>query len=214
MPCVMLAVECSAVNFLETTSGLMARRVGEVVESNSASFLAQCYHVEGAPSLGALVRTNSPDIYGVVSDITTEPLDSARPVLARGESAESEEEVRRLHPQLDRLLTSRFRVLIAGSDTEGQIRQSLPPLPPRVHSFVYRCSPAEVERFTTRLDLLRLLLESREPHADEVVSACLRHAATAQGDAQSFLRRACQSLALELASDVARLNAILLRVAP
>lgn len=209
-------------NVLAASGELMARRVGEVVESNSASFLAQCYQVEGAPVLGALVRTQSPDIYGVVSSITTEPLDSARPVLARGENAASEEEVLRLYPQLNRLLTSRFRVLIAGydtrrdtgHDTESEIRQSLPPLPPRVHSFVYVCSPAEIERFTARLDLLRLLLESRESHADEVVSACLRHASTAGDDAHGFLRRAAQSLALELANDVTRLNAILRRVAP
>ncbi len=199
---------------LAASNGLMARRVGEVVESTSTSFLAQCYRVEASPPLGALVRTDAPNIYGVVSSVTTEPLDAARPVLARGESAESEEEVLRLHPQLERLLTSRFRVLIAGSDDGGEVRQYLPPLPPRVHSFVYSCSPGEVERFTVRLDLLRLLLQSGEPHADEVVGACLRTVAITHSDAQGFLRRACRGLALELSSDVARLNAILRRVAP
>ena len=62
---------------------LMSRRVGEVVESTSTSFVAQCYQLEGAPALGGLLRTDSPDIYGVVGSVTTEPLDSARPVLAK-----------------------------------------------------------------------------------------------------------------------------------
>ncbi|GIT44614.1 MAG: hypothetical protein Ct9H300mP11_25500 [Chloroflexota bacterium] len=35
------------------------------VESRLLVF-AQCYQLDGAPGLGALVRTDSPDIYGVV----------------------------------------------------------------------------------------------------------------------------------------------------
>ncbi|GIT02261.1 MAG: hypothetical protein CM1200mP27_08860 [Chloroflexota bacterium] len=49
------------------TELLISRRVGEVVESTSTSFIAQCYQLDGAPGLGALVRTDSPDIYGVVA---------------------------------------------------------------------------------------------------------------------------------------------------
>ena len=45
------------------TELLISRRVGEVVESTSTSFIAQCYQLDGAPGLGALVRTDSPDIY-------------------------------------------------------------------------------------------------------------------------------------------------------
>ena len=71
-------------------SALMERRLGEVVVSSSTSFVAQCYRLEGGPALGALVRTDLPEIYGVVGAVTTEPLDSSRPVLARGEAAVSE----------------------------------------------------------------------------------------------------------------------------
>ena len=79
---------------------LLARRFGEVVESSTTSFVAQCYRIDDAPSLGALVRTNEPHIYAVVSQITTEPLDTTRPVLARGEYAASEDELLRGSPQL------------------------------------------------------------------------------------------------------------------
>jgi hypothetical protein len=193
---------------------LMARRVGEVVESTSTSFVAQCYQLDGAPALGALVRTDSPDIYGVVARVTTEPLDSARPVLARGEDSDSEEDVIRDNPQLARLLTSRFEVIIAGHVGDGAVRQYLPPRPPRVHSFVYACDSEEVSGFTARLELLRLLLNSGAPHADEIVGACVRQAAPSHPQPSDFLAFACRTLAVELSADVARLNSILRRVAP
>jgi len=199
------------------SDGLMARRVGEVVESTSTSFVAQCYQLDGAPPLGGLVRTDSPDIYGVVSRIITEPLDSARPVLARGEEASSEEEILLSNPQLVRLLTSRMEVVIAGHRQGETLRQYLPPLPPKVHSFVYACNPQEIAHFTRSLDLLHLLLNSGAPHADEIVGACLRQTAAAHEayeNSEDFLMRACKTLAVELAADVARLNSILRRVAP
>ena len=192
----------------------MARRVGEVVESTSTSFVAQCYQLDGAPALGGLVRTDSPDIYGVVGRVTTEPLDSARPVLARGKDASSEEDVVRDNPQLARLLTSRFEVFIAGHVEDGVTHQYLPPRPPRVHSFVYACSPEETSLFTSRLDLLRLLLNSGASHADEIVGAFIRQAAPSHDQPDDFLAHVCRTLAVELAADVARLNSILRRIAP
>ncbi len=190
------------------------RRVGEVVESTSTSFVAQCYQLEGAPALGGLVRTDSPDIYGVVGSVTTEPLDSARPVLARGEDADTEEDVIRDNPQLARLLTSRFEVYIAGHVEGGVTYQYLPPRPPRVHSFVYACDPEEVSHFTSSLDLLRLLLNSGASHSDEIVGACIRQAAPSHDQPTAFLALACRTLAVDLSADVARLNSILRRVSP
>jgi len=87
-------------------------------------------------------------------------------------------------------------------------------LPPPVHSFVYTCSPQEVARFTSRLDLLRLLLNSGPPMADEVLGACLRGAAVAHDDSEAFLLRAGKALAAELAGDLPRLNSILKKVSP
>ncbi len=196
------------------SNSLMERRVGEVVESTSTSFVAQCYQLEGAPALGGLVRTDAPDIYGVVGVVTTEPLDSARPVLARGEDAGSEEDVMRDNPQLARLLTSRFEVFIAGHVEDGITHQYLPPRPPKVHSFVYACDPEEVALFTGQLDLLRLLLNSGANHSDEIVGACIRQAAPSHDHPDEFLTHACRTLAVELSADVARLNSILRRVAP
>ena len=121
-------------------------RIGEVVEATPTTFVAQCYQLYGAPPLGSLARTGDPAIQGVVYHVVTEPLDANRPVLARGESAVTEDEVFRANPQLERLLTSRFEVLILGHRARGVDFPVLPPLPPRVHAFVYACSAEETVR--------------------------------------------------------------------
>ena len=192
----------------------LPRRVGEVVEANSTSFVAQTYQLYDTPSLGCLVTTGSPDTYSVVYRIRTEPLDPTRPVLARGGAASTEEEVFKENPQLNRLLTSRFEALIAGHGQGGIVRPYLPAQPPRIHSFVYTCTSDQVESFATRLDWLRLLLNSGVPAADEVVSACLREAAAAHSDPTLFLARAAKALATELSGDLPRLNAVLRTVSP
>ena len=159
------------------------------------------------------MKVGTPEIFAVVLNVSTEPLDPSRPVLARGENAESEEEVYRDHPQIARLLTSRFESVIVGHYAGGEALQYLPPLPPRVHSFVYALAPKELTAFTRKLDFLRLLLDTRSAQSDEVVGACLRQAGAQQPDAREFILRAGKALASELAGDLPRLNAILRRVA-
>ena len=193
---------------------LATLRVGEVVEADSTSFVAQCYQLYAAPSLGSFVRTSSPTIVGVVSRVSTEPLDSTRPVLARGEAESAEEDIYRNNPQLSRLFTTRFEVLIAGHWVDDTCRQYLPPLPPQVHSFVYSSSSDEIAQFTEQLDFLHLLLNSGLPIADDVVGACLRGAASAQPDDPGFFARASKSLAVQLAGDANRLMTILRRMSP
>lgn len=194
--------------------GLMSRRIGEVVAAASTSFVGQCYKLNEGPPLGSFVRTGSPVVYGVVYQVTTEPLDSSRPVLARGEGLETEEELFRNNPQLSRLFTTRFEALIAGFWEGEACRQFLPPLPPPVHSFAYACSQEEVTQFTESLEFISLLLNSGLPVADELAGACLRGAASAQADGPAFLSKAGRALAGQLAGDVPRLSAILRRVAP
>ena len=190
--------------------------MGEVIEANSVSFVAQAYELYGAPSLGALLRVEEPPagtvVYAVVQSVRTEPLDPSRPVLARGNGAGSLEELYRENPQIERLLTTRFDALVVGYGGEAGVRQLLPPAPPRIHAFVSPCPPAEVARFTADLDFLRLLLNSGPPMADEVVVACLREAANCHQDSGAFIRQAGRALAMELAGDLPRLSAIMGRV--
>lgn len=217
------------------------RRVGEVVEAASHRFLAQCYRLYCSPPLGAFVRTQSvptslspfvdgrqegiqggseadtSHIYAVVCGISTESLDPGRPVVARGEDENRDEDVYRSNPQLERLLCTRFEALIVGHGDGDTCVQYLPALPPRIHSFVYLCDPEEVGRFTRSMDFLSLLVNSvpsGQGIADEVVAACLRQAGAQIEDSGSFLVGAGKALAVQLADDTPRLNSILRRLSP
>lgn len=188
------------------------QRVGEVISANSNSFVAQSYQLYCAPAIGQFVRAGSPAIYGVVCQVRTEPLDPSRPVLARGEYAATEEEIYRDNPQISRLLTSRFETLIVGHQAEELFYQHLPPLPPRVHSFVHTCSPDEVSVFAENLDFLHLLIRAGAAASDEVIGACVIAASAASPDRQAVMVRAGRVLATELSGDLPRINAILRRI--
>jgi len=186
-----------------------AKRLGEVVESSTSQFIAQCYELYGPPALGELVRVGSPAIYGVVYQVSTQPIDPGRRVTARGEEASSEEDVYRDNPQLSRLLQTYFHALIVGFADGAEVRHHLPPAPPRIHAFVYACPSDEVARFTTSTDFLHILLTSNVPVVDEMVAACLRRAAQCRSDSREFLVKAGKAVAVELMGQVPRLNAIL-----
>jgi len=175
--------------------------------------------LEGAPPLGSFVRagggpaTATADaVYGVVAAISAEPLEPGRPVLARGEAAVSEEEVYRSSPQLARLLTSRFEMLLIGRQAREGFQAALPPVPPRIHTFVYGCTKEEIVGCTERLGFLPLLLDAGSLASAEVVAACLRTAAEVYPDRGQFLLRAGRALAGELSGDLPALNSILRRI--
>ena len=189
-------------------------RVAEVVEAASAAFIAQCYALDGAPPLGALVRTGDPPTYGVVCNVESGPLDAGRRVTARGHGEESEEALYRSNPQLERLLVTRLEARIVGYDRDGAARHGLPSLPPRLHAFVYVCTPEEVRAFTRSFDFLHLLAAAPSAAGDEVVTACLRRAAAVHPDPEAFLVAAGQALAAEMADDVGRLNILLRGLRP
>ena len=184
-------------------------RIGEVISANSTAFVVQCYELYGAPGIGSFVRAGSPGIYGVVYDVRTEPLDPSRPVLARGQDAETEDEIYLDNPQIARLLTSRFDAAVIGLGSEGGFEPVLPSLPPRVHSFVYACLTDETSALAGNLAFLRRLVRSESPASDDVVRACILVAASTQPDPQALTLRAGRLLAAELSSDLPRINAIL-----
>ena len=74
-------------------------RIGEVIESSTTAFIVQSYRLYNTPPLGSFIQTGSPPIFGVVCKITTEPLDPTRPIIARGEGADSEEQLYKDNPQ-------------------------------------------------------------------------------------------------------------------
>ncbi len=192
----------------------MLTKIGEVIESGSDRFVAECYELHTPPPLGSLVRTTDGqvEIYGVVCNASTESIDPGRRPLARGREESEEGNIYRQHPQLSRLLRTTFDTLVIGHGQGDALHHYLPPRPPRVHSFVYLCEGDEVRRFTRSLDFLAILLSARVASVDEVVSACLRQAAGAHDDERAFLVRAGKELAVLLGGELNRLNAILRRI--
>ncbi len=184
-------------------------RLAEVIEAGSSVFRAQCYRLYEAPALGSLVAAGAPAVYGVVCRVSTEPLDPSRPVLARGESAQTEEQVYQDNPQISRLLTSRFEALIVGHQSATGISHHLPPLPPRVHAFVRECSPDEIIDFSSGLDFIHLLVSAGPPASEEVIRACMSRLIDAHSGVPDFRVQVGKALAKELAGDVPQLTAIL-----
>jgi len=190
-----------------------AQRFGEVVEASVERLVAQCHRLYGAPLLGTLVRTDGGSvIYAVVAGVATASLDPTRPVVARGANAESEAEVLREHPQLERLLRTTVTLSVVGHAKDGEVHQYLPPLPPHIHAFVYVCTPEEVREFNQRQDFVALLAEARTPSADDVMAAVLRQAAVAYDQPREFLVRAGREVASLLGQDTPRLTALLRRL--
>jgi len=87
-------------------------RVGEVVESCTKDFIAQCYELYQSPPLGSLVKTGGgsacQSIYGIVYNALTVGVEPGRRPIARGKDELSEEEIYRSSPQLMKLLKSEF----------------------------------------------------------------------------------------------------------
>ena len=143
----------------------MTTKVAEVVEASSTFFVAQTYRLYDAPPLGSLVRVGDSAgdglVYGVVSNVSTGPLDTGRRVLPRGESEESEEDLYRENPQLKHVLATRLEAAIVGYAGKAGLRQGLPPLPPHVHSFVFSTDPAELIEFAKDFHFLRRVIGHR-----------------------------------------------------
>ena len=195
----------------------MPTKIGEVIESSTGQFVAECYELHTPPPLGSLVKTSDGDveIYGVVCNAATESIEPNRRPIARGKEEATEESIYRQHPQLSKLLRTTFDTLVIGHSVGAERAvplHYLPPHPSRVHSFVYLCEADEVSHFTQSLDFLPILLGARAGAVDEIVSACLRQASRAHADKRTFLVKAGKELTVLLSGDLNRLNAILRRI--
>lgn len=190
-------------------------KIGEVIEASTTEFVAQSYELHQTPPFGSFVRTSdgAVDIYGVVYLARTSGIDPGRRPLARGKDELTEEDIYRNNPELTELLRTEFTTAVIGFRGEGIVSQFLPPRPPRIHGFVYACSPDEVVSFTDRFDFLQTIITAgiRGP-VDELIAACIRCAAQARAGDRAFLVSAGKELATLLGCEVSRLNGILRRI--
>jgi hypothetical protein len=193
------------------------KRFGEVIEASTTGFKAQCYELYEAPPLGSLVRTGDESaVYGIVHEVATSSMDPGRHPIARGRDEETEEAVYASNPQLSRLLVTEASLVVVGHRSAGEILRHLPPLPPRIHSFVHRCAGEELREFAGSLELLlaTLLASPVIVAPDDVVAAFLREASSSHPDPQQYLLDAGRELARTLSNDVRRLNNVLRRLSP
>jgi hypothetical protein len=195
----------------------LSDRVGEVIEANTAEFVAECYELYRLPSLGSLVSVGdaAEKTFGIVYHATTASVEPGRRPIARGKDEASEEGVYTSSPQLEKLLRSEFSALVVGHGDGEAIHHYLPPKPARIHSFVYLCPSEQVRDFSRSFDFLNLLLNVSLPvSVEELIAATLRQMGQAHEDKQAFLKYAGRELAVLLSSDYTRLRAILGRIGP
>ena len=168
----------------------MSTKIGEIVESSSTEFTAECYELHEIPSLGSLVKITAPtgDIFGIVYQSGTASIEPGRHPVARGKDETSEEAVYQSSPQLMKLLRSEFQVLVVGHKLDGKIYQYLPSKPAHIHAFVHVCSPEEIKQFSQSFDFLNILVNNHlQTPAEELITATLREMSRAQTDPHAFL---------------------------
>lgn len=189
-------------------------RAGEVIETCTTDFTAQCYELYKTPSLGTLVKAGETPVYGIVYHAETASIEPGRRPIARGKDEASEADIYRTSPQLSRLLQSEFSVLAAGYREEGKLCRYLPPQPVPVHAFVYVCPPDEVKEFAASFDFLPLLLNNNGLQVDsgELTAAAVREMSRVQDNPHAFLVAAGKEIATLLRGDYNRLRTVLGRL--
>jgi hypothetical protein len=184
--------------------------IGEVIGSSNTEFIAECALLHHSPAFGSFIKVQGREtIYGVVFNAYTHSLEPNRLAIAYHRS---EQELRDEQPQIFELLKTKFEAVIIGYETEGTIRQYLPPQPPRLHSFVYSCHPMEVRRLTSHFWFFRFLMSVEKAPRDELIAATIRAAYAVREGERSFLVQAGKELVKLIRDDYEMLSSILQRI--
>jgi hypothetical protein len=186
--------------------------LGEVTMSATRSFEAVTHEVFSPPRFGSFIRVgqDANAIYGVVSNVRTQPFGDNRRAIA---FRLPWEQLVKEQPQITELLDTMFEVATVGfSDADG-LHHYLPPYPPRVHEAVYACDPTEVAAVTDSLDFVRTLAQTDRRGVHELVAAAIREASIARGRDDAFLQEAGRVVADLFKDDYDTAMAIVRRLA-
>jgi hypothetical protein len=193
-------------------------RIGEIVETGSAEYVAESFELNRPPELGSLVKVDTgqgDSVYGVVTYGTTTGLDPGRRAVRRSSEDVYDAAIYQEHPQLQQVLRTEFRVLLVGCTVDGSLRQHLPPQPPPLHYSVHACEPQEVRAFSDRLLYLRLLLGvAGQLPPEQLLAAHLRQVYQHRGRDLAWLEWAAREVAGLLKQDVERLLVVLQGIDP
>ncbi|ERN40590.1 HAS barrel domain protein [Rubidibacter lacunae KORDI 51-2] len=196
----------------------------EVIETATTEFLAQCLEPEeldfpAMPPFASWVKALDEEsgnwVYGIVTYVTTSPIDSVHRARALGLSLS---ELRDQQPQIFAMLKTEFRAAIVGfltpgdRGTAGEIFQYLPPRPPQIHQGVWHCQPEEVVSFSDRLDFLRGLLDAQGVPSEALLAAVVRGIYRLRQADRPWLVRAGREIGMLLKDDYDRLRYILSQI--
>ncbi len=187
-------------------------RIGEIVETETALFVAESFTLHRPPALGQLVCVDtdvSSRVHGVVCYGTTASPDPGRRAVRRSTDGVYDEAIYREHPQLQHTLRTEFTARLVGCVEQDRIRHYLPAQPPPLHYSVHQCLPEQVRAFTEELTYLRLLLTATEIPAEQLLGAHIRQVYYQRGRDQDWLARAARHVAGLLKSEYERLMTVL-----
>jgi hypothetical protein len=186
--------------------------LGEVTMSATRSFEAVTHEVFAPPRFGSFVRVgdNNDAIYGVVSNVRTQPFGDNRRAIA---FRMPWEQLVKEQPQITELLDTVFEVATVGFSDDAGLHHYLPPYPPRVHDAVYACDPTEVAAVTDSLEFVRTLAQADRRPIHELVAAAIREASIARGRDDAFLDEAGRVVADLFKDDYDTAMAIVRRLA-
>lgn len=201
------------------------RHIGEVIETATTGFLAQCLEPEALdfppmPPFGSWVQAQDEEsgntVLAVVVHATTSPIDSVHRARALGLTLA---QLREEQPQIFAMLKTEFQAAIVGflrPTPRGQgdaiALQYLPPRPPQIHQAVYQAPPEMVLHFTEQLDFLRTLLQVNHAPVEALVAAALREINQLRKGDRAWLVKAGRQLSMLLKEDYDRLRYILSQV--
>jgi hypothetical protein len=195
----------------------MPDAIAEVIESSTRQFTAEVYREVDPPAFGSWVRVphdNGTTLFALVSHVEMNSYEPNRRTVALGKT---NDELRREMPQVMELLRTTVRAqVLACTDAEGTVRQTLPPQPPGIHDFVYPCSEEHVRQIGPPFDFIRTLVQQPDPAVpvDDLLVAVLQRIREAYGEEKGTeaLVGAGRSLSRLLDDDHERLQSILRRV--
>jgi hypothetical protein len=188
--------------------------LAEVIEASSTEFIAQSVELHHPPELGAPVAIQDEHFitYGLVGYAETTSIEPGRQSISRGTNLLDQSEVYREHPELTVLLRTTFTAIVISHRVKGTLYPFLPPVPVKIHSFVYLCDEEETTSLSRNLAFLESLLNNNLPTRDEFVAASLRVMAEKNPNPHEFLDSVGQRLAILLWNDTSRLQQIIQRL--
>jgi hypothetical protein len=189
--------------------------VGRVLRSSIRGFVvASAIPEPDVPVFGSFVKAHiqqgAAELIGLVYDIQI----ADDPFVRQLALQEVPDEVALADQREIRGVPIEVGVIAVGYRDGDSVFQGLPPQPPIMLNRIFICDDNEVRAFTERLDFLRLLLDSREVPADELIVSCLRLAAQAhpERERRPFLLESGRELARLMGADLVRLEALLGRL--